>query len=119
MFVNIFVNNLLNNNFNKRCPKSQAGSCSSCVKDNSILVQSSYYSINGGKVDLINQLPACASPFLFMTEATSMTMPSINRGVRIRTFSTPKEHTQKGPLKDISDVEKENLSINIHLQSSR
>ena len=34
--------------------------------------QSSYYSINGGKVDLINQLPARASPFLSMTEATSM-----------------------------------------------
>ena len=34
--------------------------------------QSSYYSINGGKADLINQLPACANPFLFMTEATSM-----------------------------------------------
>ena len=33
---------------------------------------SSYYSINGGKVDLINQLPARASPFLFLTEATSM-----------------------------------------------
>ena len=33
---------------------------------------SSYYSINGGKVDLTNQLPARASPFLFMTEATSM-----------------------------------------------
>ena len=33
---------------------------------------SSYYSINGGKVDLINQLPARANPFLCMTEATSM-----------------------------------------------
>ena len=33
---------------------------------------SSYYGINGGKVDLINQLPARASPFLSMTEATSM-----------------------------------------------
>ena len=39
---------------------------------------SSYYSINGGKVDLINQLPACASPFLFMTEATSMPWIGIN-----------------------------------------
>ena len=32
---------------------------------------SSYWSINRGKVDLINQLPVCA-PLLFMTEATSM-----------------------------------------------
>ena len=40
--------------------------------DGSALTHSSYYCINGGKVDLINQLPACASPFLFMTEATSM-----------------------------------------------
>ena len=41
---------------------------------------SSYYSINGGKVDLINQLPARASPFLFMTEATSMGYPSRHHG---------------------------------------
>ena len=37
---------------------------------------SSYYSINGGQVDLINQLPARASPFLCMTEATSMVKTS-------------------------------------------
>ena len=44
---------------------------------------SSYYSINGGKVDLIiihlNLLPARASPFLCMTEATSM-VGTANRG---------------------------------------
>ena len=44
---------------------------------------SSYYNINCGKVDLIsNQLPARASPFLFMTEATSMPRP---------TFSAPQK----------------------------
>ena len=44
---------------------------------------SSYYNINCGKVDLIsNQLPARASPFLFMTEATSMPFPSIRNNSR-------------------------------------
>ena len=49
---------------------------------------SSYYSINGGKVDLINQLPARASPFLFMTEATSMTQTSIIYSFVTYKFST-------------------------------
>ena len=45
-----------------------------------IPTHSSYYSINGGKVDLKNQLPARASPFLSMTEATSMSRPTTRGG---------------------------------------
>ena len=51
---------------------------------------SSYYSINGGKVDLINQLPARASPFLFMTEATSMAMTT--RAAAAPTSKSQNEH---------------------------
>ena len=42
---------------------------------------SSYYSINGGKVDLINQLPAPTMPcsLQFMTEATSMTATALGK----------------------------------------